>query len=73
MIVSCGLIVMDNGFVAVAPTPSVTLALNGNVPDTVGVPEMIPPRSTVRPSGRLPDAIDHVHGSSPPVALSATA
>ena len=64
--------VMDSACVATADAPSVTWAVKLKVPTVVGVPEMMPPRSTLRPGGR-PDATDHVHGSWPPLAVSATA
>jgi hypothetical protein len=48
---------------------SLTVAVKLEVPDAVGLPEMIPlVAARVSPAGRLPDLIDHVYAGVPPVA-----
>ena len=49
---------------------SLTATVKVAVPVAVGVPEITPAPESVRPAGRLPDAIDHVYPGVPPVALS---
>jgi hypothetical protein len=46
---------------------SATVATKLDVPGAVGMPEMTPvDRVSVRPAGRLPDAMDHEYGTLPP-------
>lgn len=52
-------IVMLSCFVALAE-PDTALTVNVDVPAVVGVPEIVPDVLSVKPAGRLPDAIDHV-------------
>jgi hypothetical protein len=49
---------------------SLTATVKVDVPLPVGVPEITPPLDSVRPTGRVPDASDHVYPGVPPVALS---
>ena len=66
------LTLIDKDADAEALFESVTLIVKLNVPCAVGVPEIrtefvvLAPRDN--PAGRLPDAIDHVNGATPPVA-----
>lgn len=48
---------------------SATATVKVAVPVAVGVPEITPALDSVSPSGKLPDAIDHVYPGVPPVAL----
>src|SRR6266849_5242030 len=65
------MIVMLNAFVAVCELASLTCTLKLLVPATVGVPEMTPVlAASVRPAGRLPDAMDHTYEGLPPAAAS---
>jgi hypothetical protein len=55
--------------VAVADLESVTLAVNDEVPEALGVPDSKPVvPSSVIPAGREPAEIDQVYGVVPPVA-----
>ena len=47
---------------------STTLAVNEEVPESVGVPLMTPCPLSVSPAGSAPLVIDHVYGDFPPVA-----
>jgi hypothetical protein len=66
------LTLIDKDADAEALFESVTLIVKLNVPCAVGVPEIgtefvvLAPRDN--PAGRLPDAMDHVNGATPPVA-----
>jgi hypothetical protein len=66
------LTLIDKDADAEVPLESVTLIVKLNVPCAVGVPEIrtefvvLAPRDN--PVGRLPDAMDHVNGATPPVA-----
>ena len=46
--------------VCVGDALSVTVTVKLDVPVFVGVPEITPVLESVKPAGRLPDAIDHV-------------
>ena len=61
-------IVRENCFSSVIPLLSVTLTVKVKVPDWVGVPERVPEEDRERPGGSVPNIIDHVYGSAPPVA-----
>ena len=59
---------IDNACV-VFPAPLVALTVKLNVPTVVGVPEISPVEVfKVRPSGRLPESIDHVKAAEPVAA-----
>lgn len=48
---------------------SVTVTVNFEFPDAVGVPEIVPaPESSVRPAGKLPVVTDHERLPIPPLA-----
>ena len=72
MVIARLLTLIDKDAEAEALFESVTLIVKLNVPCAVGVPEMstefvvLVPRDN--PAGRLPDAMDHVNGATPPVA-----
>ena len=58
-------------FVAVLLLASVTLTVNGDVPDAVGVPEIAPIEAfSVSPAGSEPLLTDHEYGVVPPLACS---
>jgi len=67
------LIVMDKAAVAVCAVgvaESVTLAVNGEEPAVVGVPEIVPFAALrFKPAGSVPELMDHVYGVVPPVAV----
>src|SRR5262245_66399231 len=57
--------------VPVLPAESVTVTVYGNVPLTVGVPEIVPPLDIVRPAGR--PVAENVYGPpAPPLAVIVT-
>src|SRR5436189_4394770 len=58
--------VSENVPVALAPAESVTVAVNGEVPFTLGAPSRRPEGRSVSPAGTCPD---HVYGAVPPLAL----
>jgi hypothetical protein len=61
VIVTAALTTIDNAFVAVAATLSVTIAVKLAVPDALGVPVIAPVEATIdNPAGKLPEDIDHV-------------
>jgi hypothetical protein len=47
---------------------SVTLAVNENEPDAVGVPEIVPAAERVKPPGNAPELMLQVYGVVPPEA-----
>jgi hypothetical protein len=53
-----GMTVRANGLVAVAAALSVTRAVKLYEPAVVGVPEIVPAPSSVRPPGNAPDVSD---------------
>src|SRR5437016_492906 len=55
-----------------SPLPeSVTVAVKGKVPTTVGVPEMVPVAgSSCNPGGKLPFDTAKISGGAPPVAIN---
>ena len=55
--------------VCMGPPLSVTLTVNVDVPDAVGVPLIAPDELSVNPAGRLPLTMDHVNGAVPPAAV----
>jgi len=62
-----GLIIRENGFVAVCAKLSVTRTVKSEEPAAVGVPLMVPPEESVSPAGSDPDT-DQEYGGVPPVA-----
>jgi hypothetical protein len=52
----------------VALTESVALTVKLLVPDTVGIPDIIPPDERVSPAGSDPADIVQVYGDTPPLA-----
>jgi len=49
---------------------SVTLTVKDEVPDAVGVPEMMPVEAArLNPAGKDPDEMDQLYGVFPPVAV----
>jgi hypothetical protein len=50
---------------------SVTRIVKLNEPAAVGVPLNVPPDERLSPSGKKPEANDHVYGDVPPVAVNA--
>jgi hypothetical protein len=53
---------------------SATVAVKLTVPAAVGVPEMIPSDGMrLRPAGRMPEEIDHMYGTAPPLACRTVA
>lgn len=62
---------MLSDFVAVLLFASVTLTVNEDVPDAVGVPEIAPVEAfSVSPAGSEPLLTDHEYGVVPPLACS---
>jgi hypothetical protein len=61
--------VMDREAVADAPTLSITLTVKaGGVPVVDGVPETRPVTGfMLKPAGKVPDKMDHVKGTVPPL------
>jgi hypothetical protein len=56
-------------FVCAGLPASVAVAVRLNVPEAVGVPEMIPvDAAKLSPAGRLPALIDQAYGDVPPFA-----
>jgi hypothetical protein len=53
---------------AVGVVESVTLAVNENEPDAVGVPEIVPAEESVKPAGRAPALTLQLYGVVPPLA-----
>src|ERR1700678_94261 len=57
-----------------APVASVTVTVNVEFPDAVGLPVMLTVSVVLdakeRPAGKLPDAIVHDNGGTPPVAVT---
>ena len=62
---------MLSDFVAVLLLASVTFAVNVDVPDAAGVPEIVPVEAfRVNPAGSEPLLTDHEYGVVPPLACS---
>jgi hypothetical protein len=60
-----------NDFVAVCAVgvvESITLAVNENEPDAVGVPEIVPAAERVKPAGNAPELMLQLYGVVPPEA-----
>jgi hypothetical protein len=51
------------------PAESETRAVNENVPEVLGVPEITPAGLIETPEGRLPDSLDQVYGGVPPAPI----
>lgn len=49
---------------------SVTLTVNENVPDAVGVPLICPPPLKLSPVGNVPELILQLYGVAPPLAVT---
>lgn len=49
----------------VEPAELEAVTVKGNAPGVVGVPEMVPEESRLRPSGREPEERVHVMGDEP--------
>jgi len=63
-----GSILMVTGVDEVAPRLSETSTVKTDVPITVGVPEMVPLRLSVKPGGaKVPKANENEYGATPPV------
>lgn len=68
--VGAALIAMLKDAVAVSELAPITWTVKLLAPLPVGVPEIAPAEESVRPAGKLPEAIDHVYGVVPPLAVS---
>jgi hypothetical protein len=65
------IIVRLKAWVAVCWDPlPVTRIVKAKTPGAVGVPLIMPPEDSARPSGNAPEARDHVYGVVPPVAVN---
>lgn len=65
-----GLMLRDSVAVVEADALSVTLNVKLADPALVGLPEIVPPASRVRPAGSDPPASDQEYGGDPPAAAS---
>jgi hypothetical protein len=65
-----GATVIESACVSVSLAASVASTVKLNAPAVVGVPEIEPDATTVRPGGRVPENNDHVTPPTAPVALS---
>src|SRR5574337_237700 len=64
------MITMEKAFAADETFVSATCTVKLIVPAVVGAPDMTPVEPfNVKPSGRLPEEIDHEYGGLPPVAV----
>ena len=69
VITSVDATVIDRGRAAVAPALSATCNVKSVVFSSVGVPEMVPVLEfMLRPTGRVPAAMDQTNGAVPPLA-----
>ena len=62
-----------NDFVAVCAVgvvESVTFTVKLKEPEAVGVPDMVPPKDSVRPAGKAPELTLQLYGVVPPLAAS---
>jgi len=56
--------VMESALLSL-PAAFTAFTVKLNIPDTEGVPDIVPPDERFRPAGRLPDVIDHVAAGCP--------
>jgi hypothetical protein len=69
-IVALGLIATVYACELVPPAESVTLSVNIDDPDAVGVPEIPPPLLSAKPAGNVPADTVQPYGASPPLAAA---
>jgi hypothetical protein len=64
-----GATVIDKAEVSVLDPPSVTFTVKLEVPNAVGVPDIVPPAERVSPAGKVPAETVQLNGGVPPAAL----
>jgi hypothetical protein len=64
-----GATVIDKAEVSVLDPLSVTFTVKFDVPNAVGVPDMVPPAERVSPAGKVPTDTVQVNGGVPPTAF----